>query len=107
MRFYGAVGYTNSTEQAPGVWKDVITEVFYIGDVVRNSRRLEPSTEQVNDNIRVDNSFSVVADAYAMENYSKIRYVMWNGKPWMVTNVEVRQPRLVLEVGGLWNGITA
>ena len=43
MRFYGEVGYGESTETPPdsGVWEDVITEVSYRGDVIRNTRRLE------------------------------------------------------------------
>lgn len=106
-RFSGAVGYSVSEQTAPGVFEDVIVERTYFGEVIRDSRRLEPGGEQLNGNIRVDNSFSIVADAYSMDNITAMRYVVWNGKPWTVTSVAFRRPRLILQIGGLWNGNTA
>jgi hypothetical protein len=106
-KFYGAVGYADTQESAPGVFTEVITERQYYGDVIRDSRRLEPNSENLNQDVRVDNSFSIVADAYAMENIVAMRYIRWNGHPWTVTNVETRRPRLILQVGGVWNGNTA
>ena len=107
MRFYGAVGYADAdVETAPGVWEPNMVEKLYFGDVIRSARRLE-STTVLNDSVTVENSFSIVADAYAVENFSKMRYVSWNGSNWTVTNVEVRRPRLILTVGDLWNGRTA
>lgn len=106
MRFSGAVGYAESQETSPGVWRDVITEKTYLGDVVRNARRLEPPALTLNDDIAVENDFSIVADAYAYKYFAKIRYVVWNGSRWTVTNVEVRRPRLILTVGRIWNGNT-
>jgi hypothetical protein len=106
-KFSGAVGYSESRETAPGVYTDVMTERQYYGDIIRDQRRLEPNAIQVNDDIRIDNSFSLVADAYAIDNTSAMRYIVWNGKPWAVTNAEFRRPRLILSIGGLWNGNTA
>lgn len=107
MKFYGAVGYASTQESTPGVWVDVITEVMYFGDVVRNSRRLAPSQVQLNDNLAVSNSISIMADAYAYENFAKMRYVEWNGSKWKVDSVDDQRPRLVLSLGELWNGNTA
>lgn len=106
-KFAGAVGYTSSEETAPGVWEDVITERNYYGEIIRSSRRLETSPEQVNANIRVDNEFTILADEYSIANITAMRYIVWNGNRWTVTNVEVRHPRLILQIGGLWNGNTA
>jgi hypothetical protein len=64
-KFYGEIGYGESVETAPGIWEDVITEYNYYGDVIRNSRRLE-SGDQVNNDLSVGNSISIVADAYTM-----------------------------------------
>jgi hypothetical protein len=102
-RFYGAVGYGQSVESAPGVWKDVITEVSYYGDVTRNTRQLREGS-LVNDDITVGNNISIVADAYANENFMNIRYVAWLGSSWTVSAVEVRAPRLILTLGGIYNG---
>lgn len=102
-RFYGEVGYGESVEKAPGVWEDVIVERSYYGDVVRNTRRLQ-NGEKVNDDISVGNSISIVADAYANEHFFAIRYVKWAGTLWTVSEVEVQSPRLLLRLGGIYNG---
>ncbi len=101
-KFYGAVGYGQSVESAPGVWTDAITEVSYYGDVVRNTRQLREGS-LVNDDISVSNNISILADAYANENFMSIRYVVWQGSLWTVTAVEVQAPRLILTLGGLYN----
>lgn len=104
-RFHGVVGYGEQVEVRPGVWDDVITEVLYFGDVVRNTRQLE-SGEKVNDDLTVNNSISIVADAYANEHFFAMRYVRWAGSLWRVTDVEVQRPRLILRLGGVYNGPT-
>jgi len=102
-KFYGAVGYGKSTEIRPGVWDDVITEYKYYGDVVRNSLRLQGG-EQVSDNLSVGNSISIVADAYARENFFAMKYVEWAGERWEISEVQVQHPRLILRLGGVYNG---
>lgn len=108
-RFSGNVGYVGETVEDPigsGVYKEVMVEFPYRGDVNRNTRRLE-SGDKVNNDLTVSNSISIVADAYANEHFYAIRYIQWAGARWTVTNVEVQRPRLLLELGGLWNGPTA
>lgn len=104
-RFYDWVGYGESVETSPGVWEDVITEVLYSGDVVRNTRRLE-SGESVLDDILVNNSISIVADDKAIKSFHKIKYVNWMGTRWTISSVEVRSPRLILSLGSVYNGPT-
>lgn len=110
MRFSGTVGFAETAVQtAPGVWKEPITERQYFGDVIRNSRRLEPPSmvpPVLNNNVALENSFSIVGDAEAYEKFLQMRYVNWEGVRWTITNVEVRRPRLFLTVGGNWNGPT-
>ena|SRR6266404_3895919 len=110
MRFSGTVGFATSTEVTPGVWKDTITEKTYYGDVLRLARRLEkppmvpPLTSA---GLVLENSFSIVADADAYQNYTHMRYVKWEGAYWEITNVEVKRPRLILTIGGIWDGVKA
>jgi hypothetical protein len=106
-KFYGEIGYGESVElpEESGVWVDEITEIAYYGDVIRNTRKLE-SGDSLNDNITVGNSISIVADQFAVENFSAIRYIRWAGTLWTVTNVEVRSPRLILSLGSVYNGPT-
>lgn len=104
-KFYDVVGYGVPAEGVAGVWKDTITEVSYFGDVIRNSRQLREG-EKVNDDLSVGNSISILADAYANEHFFAIRYVKWAGTLWKVVNVDVQSPRLILRLGGVYNGPT-
>ena len=106
-KFFGAIGYNGgSVESAPGVWEDSIIEYSYYGDVVRNTRKLSEG-ENLNNDLSVNNSISIVADAYASVNFFAIRYIRWAGTLWTVTDVEVQSPRLLLRLGGVYNGPTA
>lgn len=105
-KFSGVVGYGESVDQGDGVWVDTITTRKHRGNVVRNTRRLEANTEQVNDDLTVGNSISIVADAYASKHFWAIRYVEWQGTLWTVRDVEVQSPRLLLRLGGVYNGPT-
>jgi hypothetical protein len=106
MKFYGEIGYGTSVETSPGVWSDVITERAYRGDVLRNTRKSQEG-QSVNNDLTVNNSISIVADAYASENFFAIRYIRWAGTLWIVSDVEVQRPRLLLRLGGIYNGPTA
>ncbi len=104
-RFYGAIGYAEQVEMSPGVWKDILVEYNYYGDVLRNTRRLQ-NDDKVNNDLTVSNSISVVADEYAYEHFFAIRYIQWAGSLWTVSEVEVQRPRLLLRLGGIYNGPT-
>ena len=102
-KFYGAIGYAKTVETMPGVWTEQITERDYYGDVIRNSRRLQ-SSDKVNDDININNQISIVADPYAINNFHSMRYVEFMGAKWKISDVEVQYPRLLLTLGGLYNG---
>jgi hypothetical protein len=102
-KFSGEIGYGHSVETAPGVWEDTIIEYSYFGDVLRNTRKLSEG-EFLNPNLTVNNSISIVADAYAREHFFAIRYIKWAGALWTVSDVEVQSPRLLLRLGGVYNG---
>ena len=102
-KFYGSIGYAISKETAPGVWVEDIIEHQYSGDVYRNTRKLQ-SGNQVNDSIDISNEISILSDPFANENFHSMRYVTYMGAKWKVSSVEVRYPRLILTVGGLYNG---
>lgn len=101
-KFYGAVGYAVTVETRPGVWEERITERMYYGDLTRNTRRLQ-SSETLNDDISVANEISIVADPFANENFYSMRYVVFMGAKWKISNVEVQYPRLILTIGGVYN----
>lgn len=101
-KFYGEIGYAETTETAPGVWTEGITTRNYRGDILRNTRRWQ-SGENLNDDLVVNNLISIVADPFAYQNFHTIRYISWMGALWKVTNVEVQRPRLILTIGGVYN----
>jgi len=101
-RFYGRIGYATTTETSPGVWTEDITERNHSGDVIRNTRRLQ-SGENLNDDLVINNTISIISDPFAELNFHAMRYVEWMGAKWKVTNVEVQRPRLILTVGGVYN----
>lgn len=101
-KFYGPIGYAETVETKPGVWVEKITEHYYRGDVTRNTRRLQ-SSDQLNDNIEISNEISILADPFAMGNFHAIRYAGFMGAKWKITSVEVKYPRLILTLGGVYN----
>lgn len=102
-KWFGAIGYCKVVETSPGVWSEEIIERKYFGDILQANRRTQTSN-QVNDNLTISNRISIVSDPFAMENSTWIHYVVLMGAKWKVTDVEFQYPRLVLTVGGVYNG---
>lgn len=102
-KFYGLIGYAETVETAPGVYEEQITERSYSGDLIQNTRSLNPS-DQLNDDINIANKISIVADPYAYQKFHSMRYVEFMGAKWKISKVEVLRPRLILTVGGVYNG---
>ena len=103
-KFYGEIGYVETTETEPGVWIENIIKRNYYGDLIRNTRSLV-SSGNVNDNINISNEISILADPYANEHFHSMRYVEFMGTKWKITNIEVKYPRLILTIGGLYNNV--
>lgn len=104
-KFFGSVGYAETTETVPGVWVDVITERTYVGDVLKNTRRFETG-EGLNDDLTINNLVSIIADPFAYLHFHTMKYASWMGVLWKITNIEVQRPRLILTIGGVYNGPT-
>lgn len=105
-KFYGMIGYAETVETEPGIWDERITERSYYVDLNRNTRKLQTS-EGVNDDVNLSNEISIVADPFAYQNFHSMRYVEYMGAKWKIINVEVQHPRLILSVGGVYNGVSS
>lgn len=101
-KFYGIIGYGETKETTPGVWVEEITERNYYGDILQFGRRWE-SGDHLNDNLNINNKISIVADPFAYQNFHSMRYIVWMGSKWKISNVEVQYPRLILTIGGIYN----
>lgn len=103
-KFYGAIGYVTKVEEtSPGVYESIIEEVSCRGDLLKDNRRWD-TAETLNDDIMIGNRFSIIADTNLMTMLPQIRYILWNGVKWKVTNIDVERPRLILMVRGVYNG---
>lgn len=102
-KWYGVIGYAETVEVTPGKWVEKITTREYYGDLNRNTRRLQ-TADKINDDITIVNELSIVSDPYAMSNFHAMRYAEFMGAKWKIDNVEVQYPRLLLSLGGVYNG---
>lgn len=106
MKFFGKVGYCwteEGTGEREGIMEEHAEEYDYYGDVLQNGRRYEQGIS-IHDDLNVTNRIGLVADAFAWDHFFAIKYVEWMGQKWKVTSVEVARPRLILQIGGIWNG---
>lgn len=102
-KFCGLIGYAITKEVEPGIMEEEIITNEYFGDVIKNNRRLQ-EVGKINDDINISNQISIIADPFANNNFHAMRYVEFMGAKWKITNVEVEYPRLILSIGGLYNG---
>ena len=102
-KWYGLIGYAETVETEPGLWEETITKKSYYGDIIRNIRKLQASGG-VNDDVNISNQLSIVADPFAITHFHGMRYAELYGSKWKVINVEVQYPRLILDLGGVYNG---
>ena len=103
-KYYGNIGFLITEETSPGVWEETFVVHSYAGDILRSSSQQSPSSDKLNDDITIKNRISIVADPFAIGNFYNIRYVEWLGNKWKVTDVDVEYPRLILSIGGVYNG---
>lgn len=109
-RFFGTVGFAVGVREGTGENEGIVTESpvverVYFGDIVQNSRRFDRGSD-INDDLQIAVKISIVADDYANEHVYAMKYVEWMGAKWKITYVEPQRPRLILTIGGVYNGPT-
>lgn len=106
MKYYGKLGYDiGPTEVAPGVVDDVIVERPVYGDVL-NSTINSRAQDAIIPDQDITNQFSIVADPFAHKNLHAMRYITWHGVAWEIKQLEIRPPRIIIRVGGVYRGQT-
>lgn len=101
-RYHGKIGFGIQRVTAPGVFREEIVERSYYGDISTNIRSFESGTG-LNDNLQIQNQISIVADAFAYQNFHTMRWIEFMGSKWKVRRAEVQRPRLVLSIGDVYN----
>lgn len=104
-RWCGMIGYGIARDNTNGVWDLEVVERPYYGDTTRIMSSVQRG-DSLNDDIELRNDVSIVADAYAYQNFASMRYVTIMGVRWKVKSVEVERPRLLISIGGVYNGPT-
>ena len=104
MRWHGKIGYSETVETKPGVYENQDTICEYYGDIKRNSTRWVNSSDSTNDDLTVSTQISIVADSFAFEKFYSIKWIEYMGVKWKVTNADPQPPRILLTLGGVWNG---
>lgn len=103
-KFHGIIGYVKLVESKPGVWTPETTEREYSGDVLKNNSYWSTNSDSTNDDLNINNQISIVADPYAYQHFHEMKYVEYMGARWKIKNIDVQRPRLILSLGGVYNG---
>lgn len=103
-KYAGIIGFVRNYKKEPGVYEDEVTERKYRGDILRNNQRFNTSNT-ISGDIKITNQFSIMADRYAWDHVSDIRYLVWRKNRWIIEDVDISQyPRLIVSIGGIYNG---
>lgn len=102
-RYCGHIGFAVPTETSLGVWEDTIVPRKYYGDVVRHGYSWK-QTANLNDDIVVTNTISIVADKFANEHLDAMKWIEFQNSKWRISSAEVEYPRITLTLGGVYNG---
>lgn len=106
-KYCGMIGYSIAEEDPdnPGVFTPKPVERKYYGDILEDTRRWD-SGDKINDDFNITNRLSVLIDSFATTHLGAIRYATFMGTRWNVKSVSVSHPRLILNLGGVYNGPT-
>ena len=98
----GVIGYALAGETQPGVWTEGITEKKYIGEIVKDNRRIVDQGE-INGSINISNNISIISNRFMLDNMEYMRYLTFNKSKWKISSVEIKPPRIIITLGGLYN----
>lgn len=108
-KFSGLVGYVTQVESKPGVWTPDESSKMMRGDVISQSSTNGngshiADTGKINDDVALNHRVSLLGDNYAFNNYFNMKWIQVGGAKLQITSVELRRPRIIITVGGLYNG---
>lgn len=106
-RYSGNLGFVmgeKESEDEPGVYIQDILERKYYGEFYKVSKRNQQSSETINGSYIIQNEISVISDAFLNENLKKLKYLIFMGERYWIGNIQVSPPRLILDLGEVYNG---
>lgn len=109
-KFAGIIGFLTTEEKEPGIFVPVPREVSCKGEILRNNVKREGPSDSINDNINISNQISIVASPYTKQHIYEMKYLKFTfpnlGGVWKVTDAEIKEPRIILTLGGVYSGDT-
>ena len=103
-KWFGKIGYVSHVQTAPSVFKPQETVREYYGDIKRNTSGWRNSSDSTNDDLTIDVQVSIVADPFAYQHFTSMKWIELYDAKWKIIKIEPQRPRLILTVGGEWNG---
>lgn len=92
--------------QHPGVFSDSMKEIPVTGLLLREGQYPNRSVEGTVTNVALQNRISIVMDSRIEKHIFNIRWATFEGVKFAVTSIEVKRPRIVLTLGGVYNEST-
>lgn len=92
--------------QHPGVFSDSMKEIPVTGLLLREGQYPNRSVEGTVTNVALQNRISIVMDSRIEKHIFNIRWATFEGVKFAVTSFEVKRPRIVLTLGGVYNEST-
>lgn len=105
-KYAGKIGFVKYVSGEHSVYTEEVTEKPYTGDVLMNNRRNENLSEKLSEDLQLNNEISIVANRFAIENFSYMRYATYLGTKWQIRSAKIESPRIILTLGGVYNGPT-
>lgn len=102
-KFYGIIGFESQVQVSPGYFDSHFVDRPYKGDVLQEINRWSQA-DQPHDDLTLSHRISIVADDFAYRNTHLMRYVELDGVRWRVVSVQISRPRVILSLGGVFNG---
>lgn len=104
MKFSGKAGFRiDDVEIEPGVYEPKVVVKTIKGDVVSNRYQHQNSDKSTIDNVRITNQLLIVANQFFNEHIANLVYIEFQGVKWKVESFDIRPPRVVVSLGGVYN----
>lgn len=99
------IGSSKPMTEVPddGIARDEYVERKFRATVTRLNNNMVSSGDVI-DNLKMDMNFQIKMDKWTYENFQWLRYLVYNGAKWKITNVQVQRPNMIVQVGGIFNG---
>lgn len=104
MKWIGNIGFAQTVEH-DGIWDDELVIKKFTGELIKKNFNFHGSGD-INDDLTINHQLSILSNKFIYDNFQSIKFVEVMGVKWKVKSVEVQYPRLILSLGGVWNGET-